>query len=236
MSDIRLMASKIVESILAFKEEDQEGRTSQIISPSDGLPMIETFRAYRSQDGKFSVFKMIGNRKMSEEEIAKLIANRTLGPLEGFRSKFGKPFSATLEFTDNYQVRFNFGSQEVAPTVIENLAEYPVVGQCPLCQGKVYATEGNFICENSQKSENKCKFKIVRLLLHRLLPNEQIEKLLKTGKTDLIERFRSKKTGKLFSAYLVLKENGIVGFEFVKKTPTASENATAKQEEPVAVV
>ena len=57
------------------------------------------------------------------------------------------------------------------------------------------------------------------MLLSRLIPNEQFEKLLKNGKTDLLDRFKSKRTGKYFSAYLILKEGGNIGFEFATKKP-----------------
>jgi DNA topoisomerase-3 len=42
---------------------------------------------------------------------------------------------------------------------------------------------------------------------------EQAQKLLAKGKTDLLDKFISK-AGKPFSAYLVLDDNGKVGFEF----------------------
>ncbi|MDR2396647.1 MAG: DNA topoisomerase 3 [Puniceicoccales bacterium] len=223
MSDIRLMTSKIVENILAFKESDQEGRQTKIISPSDGLPMLETFRSFRSQDGKIAIFKMIGNRRMSEKEIIELLKDKKIGPLEGFRSKAGKAFSAILELTDDYQVKFNFHKGESNYLTLEDLSEYPSVGVCPLCKSIVRATDVNFVCEHVQG--DVCTFKMARTLLHRTIQNEQFEKLLTTGKTDLIDRFRSKKTGKYFSAYLVLKENGTIGFEFVKKPVATTGNS-----------
>jgi DNA topoisomerase-3 len=217
------MTSKIVENILAFKESDQEGRQTQIISPSDGLPMLETFRSFRSQDGKISIFKMIGNRRMSEKEIIELLKDKKIGPLEGFRSKAGKAFSAILELTDDYQVKFNFQKGEGNYSTLEDLSGYPSVGVCPLCKSVVRATDVNFVCECVQGET--CTFRMARTLLHRTIQDEQFEKLLATGKTDLIDRFRSKKTGKFFSAYLVLKENGTIGFEFVKKPVATTSNS-----------
>jgi DNA topoisomerase-3 len=55
--------------------------------------------------------------------------------------------------------------------------------------------------------------------LHRAIPKEQVEKLITTGKTDLLPRFISKR-GRPFSAHLKL-ENGKIGFEFAEKTPRA---------------
>jgi len=45
------------------------------------------------------------------------------------------------------------------------------------------------------------------------------QKLITTGKTDLLPRFISKR-GRPFSAHLKL-ENGKVGFEFAEKAPRA---------------
>ena len=52
-----------------------------------------------------------------------------------------------------------------------------------------------------------------RSILQRQIPVEQVVKLLDTGKTDLLDKFISKK-GRPFSAYLKLEKNGKVGFEF----------------------
>ena len=213
------MSSKIVESILAFKDSEDEHHQTKIISPTDGKCMQETFRAFKSQDGKISIFKVIGNRRMSEDEIRELIENKHIGPLEGFISKFGKPYSASLDLTDDYQVKFNFGEKpEAAPISTEDLEKFDIVGTCPVCGGKVYGTDTAFVCENTQNGKT-CKFRITRMLLSRLIPNEQFEKLLKNGKTDLLDRFKSKRTGKYFSAYLILKEGGNIGFEFATKKP-----------------
>ena len=42
-------------------------------------------------------------------------------------------------------------------------------------------------------------------------------KLLTNRKTDLLEAFISSRTRRKFKAFLVLKEDGSVGFEFVAK-------------------
>jgi DNA topoisomerase-3 len=64
-------------------------------------------------------------------------------------------------------------------------------------------------------------------MLEKSLPVEQMTKLLDEGKTDLIEKFRSKRTKKHFSAYLVLKKNGRIGFEFPPR-PAKKEKSSAK--------
>jgi hypothetical protein len=60
----------------------------------------------------------------------------------------------------------------------------------------------------------------------RDIPKEQAQKLLTTGKTDLLEGFLSK-PGRPFSAYLKL-EDGKVGFEFPEKTTRVAESKEAQ--------
>ena len=63
-----------------------------------------------------------------------------------------------------------------------------------------------------------------RVILQREIPPEQVVKLLTTGKTDLLDKFISKK-GRPFSAYLKLEKTGKVGFEF---EPRAARTAKAR--------
>ena len=51
-------------------------------------------------------------------------------------------------------------------------------------------------------------------MLERDIPKEQITKILTDGKTDVLENFRSKRTGKLFSASLLLQKDGKICFKF----------------------
>jgi DNA topoisomerase-3 len=62
--------------------------------------------------------------------------------------------------------------------------------------------------------------------LHREIPKEQVQKLIATGKTDLLPKFISKK-GRPFSAHLKL-DNGKIGFEFAEKKPRAKKSAAPK--------
>jgi DNA topoisomerase III len=67
----------------------------------------------------------------------------------------------------------------------------------------------------TQPSWEPCKFKLSKTILGRDISKEQEQKLLTTGKTDLLEGFISKR-GRPFSAYLRL-EDGKVGFQFPEK-------------------
>ena len=63
---------------------------------------------------------------------------------------------------------------------------------------------------------------VSKMILGREIPKEQAQKLLTTGKTDLLDGFISKR-GRPFSAYLKLEDEK-VGFEFPEKNSSAMES------------
>jgi DNA topoisomerase-3 len=83
-----------------------------------------------------------------------------------------------------------------------------------------------YACENALASPKTCSFRISKFILQREVPKEQVQKLIATGKTDLLPKFISKK-GRPFSAHLKL-ENGKVGFEFAAKTTKKKKTAAPK--------
>ena len=96
-----------------------------------------------------------------------------------------------------------------------------VIGQCPVCKGKVYDTGMAYLCENATGPDKKCTFRSGKVILQRNMTKEETAKLLANGKTDLLHKFISKK-GRPFSAYLVLGKDGKVSFEFEPTKPKAA--------------
>jgi DNA topoisomerase-3 len=69
-----------------------------------------------------------------------------------------------------------------------------------------------FLCEKSVGASRSCDFRASKIILQQPIERVQVEKLLGSGKTDLLTKFISKK-GRPFKAFLVVKD-GKVGFEF----------------------
>tara|TARA_B100001248_G_scaffold262713_1_gene261357 strand:+ start:14914 stop:17502 length:2589 start_codon:yes stop_codon:yes gene_type:complete len=237
MKGISKLTEDMVERSKSFDETKSNVRETSLKSPIDGAPLIETIQAYRSESGDFSIRKIMGNRKMEEAEIRTLIEKRKVGPLDGFRSRSGKPFSAILELNDENKVRFVFDNGDGDDSgADQDLSECPVIGECPkakrgLCDeanGKVRETVNAYICEHNKK-DSKCNFRVSRILLERTIPPEQFKKLLETGKTDLLDKFRSKRTKRFFSAHLILKDDGNIGFEFAPKKADGDKKAAPKK-------
>ena len=112
MSAIVAQTRDIVEKVRNFKEKDATLSKIDAISPTDNTPMMENFRAFKSQDGKVTIYKVISNRKLSLDELRKLLVEGKVGPLQGFRSKAGRTFSATLVLDENYKVQFQFDNDK----------------------------------------------------------------------------------------------------------------------------
>jgi DNA topoisomerase-3 len=87
------------------------------------------------------------------------------------------------------------------------------VGKCPKCGGKVFDTGAGYICEKSQLEAKSCKFKIGKTILEQPIEPAQAQKILATGKSDLLDKFISK-AGKPFPAYLVMDGKGKITFDF----------------------
>ena len=79
-----------------------------------------------------------------------------------------------------------------------------------------------YVCEKTP--EKKCKFSTGKVILQREMSREEVAKLLETGKTDLLEKFISKK-GRPFKAYLVWDEKKKqTAFEFEPRAPKATKS------------
>jgi len=91
----------------------------------------------------------------------------------------------------------------------------------------------SYTCEKAVGPEKSCDFRSGRMILQQPVEREQMQKLLATGRTDLLTNFMSKKNRK-FKAFLVKTPQGKVGFEFLPraekpgKAPAAEKPAGAK--------
>jgi DNA topoisomerase-3 len=138
----------------------------------------------------------------------------------------GRPFNATVKLGEDFKPEFDFATDgNGAPQKIDT-SQHESIGVCPICkEGQVYELENAFICERAAAAPKKCTFRISKTILHRAIPKEQVQKLITTGKTDLLPTFISKR-GRPFSAHLKL-ENGKVGFEFLQKSPRVKKTRKA---------
>jgi len=233
MKEVANQTRGIVERVKSFEEDDSVARVTDILSPTDGKPLRETLRGYKSQDGEFMVYKVIGGRKMQESEVAELIAKGQIGPLDGFRSaKSGKAYNAVLRYNpEEKKIEFVFDGQRDATGAVKiDFTGLQPVAAAPPTFGPgaaVYETPQSYVVRVVENGEDKVLARCSRRILSRDIPREQYLKMIETGKTDLLDKFWSQRTRRPFNAFLVLKPDGKTGFEFAPRVPK-DPNAPAK--------
>lgn len=203
--------------------------------PKCGGEVHERYRDFQCVKCDFSVRKILCGRLFEAQEIEQLIRDHQIGPLQGFRSKMGRPFAAVLKLNAENKTEFDFGPDQRngdgAAAEVDFTGQEPV-GQCPKCHHRVFETAMRYICEKSVGPDRSCDFRVGKIILQQPIERAQVQKLLSTGKTDLLDKFISQKKGRPFKAFLTLKDGG-VGFEFEPRTGKRKGAAkTAENKEP----
>ncbi|WP_250511864.1 DNA topoisomerase III [Caballeronia sp. INDeC2] len=237
MQEIARMTQTIVKRAKEYDSDTIPGdyATLETPCPNCGAQVKENYRRFACTKCEFSISKIPGGRQFEIPEVEELLREKTIGPLSGFRSKMGRPFSAILKlaFDDeikNYKLEFDFGQdsggEDGEPP---DFSEQTPVGACPKCQSRVFEHGMSYVCENSVSNPKTCDFRSGKVILQQEITREQMEKLLNEGRTDLLTNFKSSRTGRNFKAFLVKQPDGKIGFEFEKKEGKPAAKTAAKR-------
>ncbi|MGA2747586.1 MAG: DNA topoisomerase III [Verrucomicrobiota bacterium] len=216
MRQIQTMTRQIVAKTKAHESDTVPGDFSalNVPCPKCGGVIKENYKKFQCQKCDFALWKIVAGRQLEIPEAEQLITKGSIGPLQGFRSKIGKPFAALIKLGPGFKPEFDFGQQNdtaAAAAAVDFSGQTPL-GKCPQCGSPVYENGMAYSCEKAARRQG-CLFRLGKIILQRAIEKEQAEKLLTTGRTDLLDKFISKK-GRPFKAFLVLKPGGKVGFEF----------------------
>ena len=238
MREIAQMTQIIVKRAKEYDNDTIPGdyHTLHTPCPNCGSVVKENYRRFACTKCDFSMSKTPGSRQFEIEEVEQLLKDRTIGPLQGFRSKMGRPFAAILrivrdEDINNFKLEFDFGQNdddEDGEGV--DFTGQTALGPCPKCNGGVYEMGLAYVCEHSVAKPKTCDFRSGRIILQQEILPEQMAKLLNDGKTDLLPGFISQRTRRPFKAFLVKGKDGKISFEFEerKAKPGAKGKAAAK--------
>jgi DNA topoisomerase-3 len=217
MNQITALVKTVVNTIKHGEIPEVVYATVPAPCPKCGGVVQENYRKVQCQKCDFSLWRVISGREWAPEELAELFQKRFVGPLTGFRSKQGRPFSAGIRLTDELRLEFDFGqgAEDEAPPDFS--AQEPL-GKCPKCGSPVFEHGVAYVCEKAVGQGRSCDFRSGRLILQQPIEREQMKKLLATGRTDLLTGFVSKKNRK-FKAFLVKQPDGKIGFEFQPRAP-----------------
>jgi len=232
MAEIAAMAERIVKKAKEYDRDTIPGdyATLAIPCPNCGGVVKENYRRFACDGGgsapggascTFSITKIPAGRAFETAEAEAFLRDKKIGPLEGFRSKAGWPFTAEMKLVrdeeiGNWKLEFDFGDDaKQGDGEPVDFTGQQSLGACPKCQGHVYEHGSSYVCEHAVGAHVTCDFKSGKIILQQPVPREEMTRLLASGKTALLENFVSNKTRRKFKAYLSYdKKEGKVIFEF----------------------
>lgn len=248
MSEIAAMTQRIVAKAKEYDRDTIPGdyATLKTPCPNCGGIVKENYRRFtcvgKSDDSEgcgFSITKIPAGRSFELDEVERFLADKKIGPLDGFRSKAGWPFTAELKLVfddeiNNWKLEFDFGEdakKEGESGEPVDFGEQQSLGACPKCRGRVFEHGTSYVCENAVGTHVTCDFKSGKIILQQPVAREEMTKLLSSGKTSLLENFVSNKTRRKFKAYLAYDpKEGKVSFEFEPRAAKApAKKAAAKK-------
>jgi DNA topoisomerase-3 len=239
MAEIASMTERMVKKAKEYDRDTIPGDYATLAAPCPNCGGIvrENYRRYTctgksgTEDGcGFSFGKTPAGRTFEVAEVEQFLRDKKIGPLDGFRSKAGWPFTAEMvikfdEEAKNYKLEFDFGDDkkgEDSGEIIDFSAQESL-GPCPKCGagagGRVFEHGKNYVCDKSvptmAQATPSCDFKTGQIILQQPIERTQMVKLLETGKTELLDKFVSMRTRRPFKAMLAWDaEAGKVNFEF----------------------
>ena len=236
MQQIAAMTERMVKKAKEYDRDTIPGdyATLQAPCPNCGGVVRENYRRYAcvgkpgGEGCGFSFGKSPAGRTFEVAEAEQLLRDKRIGPLEGFRSKAGWPFTSeiVIKYDDeahNYKLEFDFGDDGKGEETGE-LVEFTdaSLGACPICGAPVHEHGSNYVCSKAVPTAAQptpsCTFKSGKVILQQPVEREQMTRLLQEGKTGLLEKFVSNRTRRAFKAFLVWdKEAGKVNFEFEQR-------------------
>ncbi|MGI4844192.1 MAG: DNA topoisomerase III [Janthinobacterium lividum] len=238
MREIAQMTQIIVKRAKEYDNETIPGDYATLKTPCPNCAGVvkENYRRFACTKCDFSMSKTPGSRQFEINEVEELLEKRTIGPLQGFRSKMGRPFAAILrivrdEDIQNFKLEFDFGQDQDEGEDGEGVdfSGQTALGPCPKCASGVYEMGLAYVCEKTVAKPKACDFRSGRIILQQEILPEQMAKLLNDGKTDLLLGFVSQRTRRAFKAFLVRGKDGKISFEFEerKAKPAAKGKAAA---------
>lgn len=220
---------------LAEEAKNRKFPDVEVEHPIHGtLVLRQTDATYESRDPEIpiKIKKYIAGRELTESEVKTLLNKGIVGPLQGFKSRFNKPFDASIQIDEKFKTTFLFeGDDNTAPDLKEDM----VIGTAKTTEGKehkVYATDKAYYVPDIVTKKDPHGVRIGKVILQREIPEDQALKLISEGKTDLLRGFISNRTKRKFDAHLTFDLKAAkIGFEFPPRPAKKAAKKAAKKEE-----
>ncbi len=231
MVDIRKYTTDIVDCVRNYMNSGHYPDL-EVACPSCGaFGLGSRIDAVSCKNGtcKFRLRRAQAGFGLTDELLIELITKKELPIMDGFRSRFGKPFRAGLRLFEGpraWRVEFIFEEkkEDAADANQTSIGTMPVLNQGEL---EVMESERQWVIPEFEQGKSGRKgLSLSRTILSKPLELANLQQLLATGKTELIKGFVSQRTKKGFDAFLVVDaDKGKVGFEFPPREPRNKKQA-----------
>ena len=164
MADIAAMTERLVNKAKGYDKDTIPGDYATLTAPCPNCGGIikENYRRYTcvgvagaAEGCGFSFGKTPAGRTFEVAEVEQFLRDKKIGPLDGFRSKAGWPFTAEMvikfdDETKNYKLEFDFGDDKNGETgEIVDFCATLSMGPCPKCGSPVHEHGKNYVCAKS---------------------------------------------------------------------------------------
>ena len=189
--------------------------------PKCGGEIHENYKKFQCQSCDFGFWKIMAGRQLelAEADDAAARAHASVRS-KAFAAGSAGRSRGIDQLTDANEVTFDFG--DGATTTTTQAPDFTRPGAA-----RRRARSAARACSRRRRRmsarrrsgpDKTCDFRSGRVILQRPVERAQMQKLLATGKTDLLQ-FVSARTRRGFSAFLVRQPDGKIGFEFEARDP-----------------
>ncbi|HIX19867.1 MAG TPA: DNA topoisomerase 3 [Candidatus Akkermansia intestinigallinarum] len=222
MKDIRRYTTEIVDAVRDYMKNGKNPDLPLTCPACGAQGLGSRVDAVSCNHCKFRIRRVHAGLSLTDDQMSELITRGELPVMEGFRSKFGKPFKAGLRLVKpqseraTWKAEFYFENDnppagEPGGSESQGLVDVKDHGQLELFLNDKQWSIPDYPLEGSTRKG----FTMSRIILGQQIERNQLDKLLATGKTDLITGFISQRTRRPFDAYLTIDpKKGNVAFEF----------------------
>ncbi len=226
MKDIASYTEDIISSVRNFMDSGHNPDLPIACPACATVGLTSRMDSVSCKQCKFRLRRLHAGLALTDELLTDLIIKRELPIMEGFRSRFGKPFKAGLRLEEgprSWKAEFYF-EDEKSPAQAAAEGEQESLGMLPIKgQGEMEVMENSkawTVAEFQREGTKRQGLSLSRMILGKQLERPTMEKIFAEGKSELITGFVSQRTKRPFDAFLVLDaKKGQVGFEFPPREP-----------------
>lgn len=141
----------------------------------------------------FSIPKLIRQRIISREIVGQLCSAGITGMIQGFQKRGSNDtFPALLRLGVDFKVHIELGRKTDIP--------------CPLCGANILKTDKGFLCSSAA-----CSLVVRSEFYGKHLTDVQMQNIVITGSSGIVNGFVSRKNGSTFSAEIVCEVTPVGG-------------------------